>query len=228
MDLQKGRTDLELLAAYVGPRFTTQGLLLKEKSGTKMEMTARSCAWHMLPRNDTSHSQIEVQAAREHKEFKDVFMQTILMKQEDSILAKLVTMCRKGNHLDFKVSMFEKSDLEQVGGQLGAAPSSKTGSHLLLLGHEMTMKSDSEFKVEKTWQSLGGSEEASVDLESKMQGQPAEMSTLQEACTEDATTMCAKYFSKDVHPEAFLNCVFDTCRGGDEADAATGAELLSA
>lgn len=225
---KKGQTDLELLAAYGKPRFTTQGLLLKEKSGKTMEMTARDCAWHTL-RGNTSPTQFEVQRARKHKEFKDVFLQTIIMKQEHGKIAKLVTKCRKGNHLDFKVNMFEKSELVHVGGQLGAAPGSiKTGNQLVLLGQDMSMKADSEFKVDKTWQSLGGSEEAGVELESKMSAEPAEISLLGEPCTEEATTICAKHFPKDVHSEVFLNCIFDTCRGGDEADAATAAELMSA
>eukprot|EP00435_Cladocopium_sp_Y103_P051062 s1225_g15.t1 len=208
--------------------FTTQGLLLKEKSGKTMEMTARDCAWHTL-RGNTSPTQFEVQRARKHKEFKDVFLQTIIMKQEHGKIAKLVTKCRKGNHLDFKVNMFEKSELVHVGGQLGAAPGSiKTGNQLVLLGQDMSMKADSEFKVDKTWQSLGGSEEAGVELESKMSAEPAEISLLGEPCTEEATTICAKHFPKDVHSEVFLNCIFDTCRGGDEADAATAAELMSA
>lgn len=225
---KKGQADLELLAAYGGPRFTTQALLLKEMSGKTMEMTAKDCAWHTLRGNDTSPIQFKAKGARKHKKFKDVFMQTIIMKQEHRKIAKLVSNCRIGKHMDFKVNMFRKTELAHVGGQLGAAPGSiKTGNHLLLLDQDMSMKADSEFKVEETWQSLGGSEEASVDLESKMQGKPTELSLLQGPCSEEATTMCAKHFP-NVHSEVFLNCVFDTCHGGDEADAATAAELMSA
>jgi len=129
-------------------RFTTQALLLKETSGKTMEMTVKDCAWHTLRGNDTSPIQFKAKGARKHKEFKDVFMQTITMKQEHRKIAKLVSNCRIGKHMDFKVNMFRKSELAHVGGQLGTAPGSiKTGNHLLRLDQDMSMKADSEFKV---------------------------------------------------------------------------------
>ncbi|CAL1132108.1 unnamed protein product [Cladocopium goreaui] len=201
---KKGQADLELLAAYGGPRFTTQALLLKETSGKTMEMTVKDCAWHTLRGNDTSPIQFKAKGARKHKEFKDVFMQTITMKQEHRKIAKLVSNCRIGKHMDFKVNMFRKSELAHVGGQLGTAPGSiKTGNHLLRLDQDMSMKADSEFKVEETWQSLGGSEEASVDLESKMQGKPTELSV-------GHHHVC----------QAFPECPF---RGGDRPTMARGS-----
>eukprot|EP00913_Durusdinium_trenchii_P018314 g17205.t1 len=92
----------------------------------------------------------------------------------DGLVARLYTQCIPGDHLDYKVIMFDKKDIDIVGGELGVTADSTqkeinpiTGqSHLLSSRlRSMHMRADSEFQVEKSWADLGGTKAGSSYLE---------------------------------------------------------------
>lgn len=93
------------------------------------------------------------------------------------------------------------------------------------------MQKDTEFQVLGTWASLGGSEVAEEFLKSKQQLGTVLVST--ETCTEaaeqEAETICAKHLPQDDHhAEVFIDCIYDVCHGGGEADAMSAAAFISA
>eukprot|EP00913_Durusdinium_trenchii_P028605 g26828.t1 len=96
------------------------------------------------------------------------FMNT---KQGARKVALLSVICRPGRHLDFKMKMFHKSDMDFAGGELGQhisveGPANHTNhSKVLFLSHSkkrfVQMRTDSEFQTPTGWQDLGGSQNAS-------------------------------------------------------------------
>ena len=64
-------------------------------------------------------------------------------------LAKLVTHCKPHGHLDFKIIMFDQSDMDYVGGELGAAPQADAKDYysFVSLKPRMKMKADTQFKA---------------------------------------------------------------------------------
>ena len=63
-------------------------------------------------------------------------------------IGKLVVHCRPQNHLDFKITMFQKSDINHVGGELGVAPDGNNNYHFLFSKQGMMrMRADQEFKA---------------------------------------------------------------------------------
>ena len=122
----KDSVDWQLLACYSGPRFNTQGLLLLDKhTGNTMEMTAEDCVWRAKTAKSQWHDVEEAEllsadgANFEVKEAgKDVedFLKkesTIMLKMASEHgprqVARLMAHCKPGDHMDFKVSMFEKN-----------------------------------------------------------------------------------------------------------------------
>ena len=249
----KAPVDWRLLAAYSGveSRFTTQSLLLLEKqSGLTLQMTAEDCGWQMKTENGwrevqpqlLSHgaANLEVQEARKHTQ-DPLMLESVLVLQMQQPgvgsvnVARLLTHCGPKKHLNFKVKMYATKDLNYVGGELGGAPRSPHNQHhLSFLSaklNSMIMQKDTEFQVLGTWDSLGGSEAAEEFLKSKQQLGTALLST--ETCTEaaeqEAETICAKHLPQDDHhAEVFIDCIYDVCHGGGEADALSAAAFISA
>ena len=71
------------------------------------------------------------------------------MKDEDRTknVAKLVTHCKPGGHLDFMLNMYDQDDLDHVGGELGASKFHTEKQVFLLSSHRINMKTDSEFEA---------------------------------------------------------------------------------
>lgn len=250
----KDPVDWHLLAAYSGARsrFTTQSLLLLEKqSGQTLEMTAEDCVWQTKTENGWRKVQPElllqgaasVDVQEVDKDTRDPLnlesVMVLQMSPEKSgvrKVARLLTHCSPKKYLNFKVKMFERKDLDYVGGELGSAP--RNQSHLSLLSAKlssMVMQADTEFQV-GSWVSLGGSEAAADFLKLKQETQTALLSTeteTTETCTEakekEAEQICAKHLPKDDdHAEVFIDCVYDVCHGGGEDDALSAAAFISA
>ena len=117
----------QLLAAYAGNRFATQGLLLLDPhSGQSMEITSEDCSWPVKEKKSLwRKAQVELLAAEDgttslqvkklHEKLGEtkVLRSAILLRMESGSdmkdIAKLVVHCRPQNHLDFKMTMFQKS-----------------------------------------------------------------------------------------------------------------------
>ena len=77
---------------------------------------------------------------------------------------------------------------------------------------------------------LGGSPAGAAYLEKNHQTGTSFLQSqgCSDAQKEDARAMCSKYFQETTHPEIFADCVFDTCRGGDESFAQSAAAFFFA
>jgi hypothetical protein len=155
----------QLLAAYAGKRFVTQGLLLLDPhSGQSMEITAEDCSWRVKEKSQWRKAQVELLSAEDgttslqvkklHEKLGETKMlrSAILLQMESGShmkkIAKLVVHCRPQNHLDFKMTMFQKSDMDHVGGELGVAPDANHSYHFLFSKQGMMqMRADQEFKA---------------------------------------------------------------------------------
>ncbi|CAK9096367.1 unnamed protein product [Durusdinium trenchii] len=132
--------------------------------------------------------------------------------------------------------MFEKNDMDHVGGELGAVPDANKSLHLSFLSAKlgsMVTKMDTEFEVPGTWLMLGGSEAAAAYLTSKTVDEGIGASLLSTSCSDvqeqEAEKICAKHLQKEGHhAEIFTDCVFDVCHGGGEQDAQSAAAFISA
>jgi hypothetical protein len=72
----------------------------------------------------------------------------ILLKLMDRKSANLVVHCRPNDHLDFKMAMYQKSDIKHVGGEVGVAPDANHNYHFLFSKKNMMqMRADQEFKA---------------------------------------------------------------------------------
>jgi len=158
----------QLLAAYAGDHFTTQGLLLLDRSGQSMEITAEDCSWHVKEKKSPwRKAQVELlsadgttslQVKKLHEKLGETKMlrSAILLKMMESgsdmkKIANLVVHCRPNDHLDFKIVMFQKSDINHVGGELGVAPDANHSYHFLFSKQGMMrMRADQEFKAGMT------------------------------------------------------------------------------
>lgn len=232
----------QLLASYSGARFTTAGLLLIDHTHSVMELTAKDCQWRGRQSGGEWHNAtvgvdgedrpayVEVIALNRtikgHLHIESVMK--LKMKEEDQTnsVAELVTHCKPGERLDFKVRMYDQDDLDHVGGELGAPKHRAEKQVSFLSSKHINMKTDSEFEVPMAWLTLGGSEEADSYLKTRMQAGAEVGVSLLQSCSE-AERICAKHLVDLEESEAFADCVFDVCNGGNEADAEAAAEMLA-
>ena len=164
----------QLLAAYAGHRFTTQGLLLLDPhSGQSMEITAEDCSWRIKEKQTPwRKAQVELlsaedgttslQVKRLHEKLGEtkILRSAILLQMGSGSdmknISTLVVHCRPKHHLDFKISMFQKSDIDHVGGELGVAPDVDHNYHFLFSKQGMMrMRADQEFKAGMTQRHFG-------------------------------------------------------------------------
>ncbi|CAK9010346.1 unnamed protein product [Durusdinium trenchii] len=236
----KAQVEWQLFACYAGSQFTTQGLLLLDKhSGVTIEMTAKDCTW----RTKENSGWRRVHQERLSKgdsvtslDFKEQPNRTEIhlnikseTEKDERKVARVIAHCRPEDHLDFKLVMSEKSDIDHVGGELGSAPPQNPSFVSSSPQTMMETKTDAEFEVHDSWASLGGSESADAYLTKQ---RPLGPSLVSKACTksqeEDAEKICAKHLQKEGDPWVFADCVFDVCHGGGEVDAMRAAALLEA
>lgn len=245
----KGSVDMQLLASYSGSGFTTQGLLLLEKnSGRTMELTAQDCAWQQKARGSswrqlaqtellsTDGANFDVkEAGKNTNNFLNMESEVMLNVQSEHgprKVARLLVHCKPDDHMDFKISMFNKNDMEHAGGEIGATPDEKE-SYLSFFSSKLSVrvKTDDNFQAHGSWVTLGGSKAAETYLNSKMQPTASLLSmTCTEVAEREAETICGKHLQKDGnHPEIFADCVFDICRGaGGEEVAQSAAAFIAA
>ena len=164
----------QLLAAYAGHRFTTQGLLLLDPhSGQSMEITAEDCSWRVKEKQTPwRKAQVELlsaedgttslQVKRLHEKLGEtkILRSAILLQMGSGSdmknISTLVVHCRPKHHLDFKMSMFQKSDIDHVGGELGVAPDVDHNYHFLFSKQGMMrMRADQEFQAGMTQRHFG-------------------------------------------------------------------------
>ena len=164
----------QLLAAYAGHRFTTQGLLLLDPhSGQSIEITAEDCSWRVKEKQTPwRKAQVELlsaedgttslQVKRLHEKLGEtkILRSAILLQMglgsDMKNISTLVVHCRPKHHLDFKISMFQKSDIDHVGGELGVAPDVDHNYHFLFSKQGMMrMRADQEFKAGMTQRHFG-------------------------------------------------------------------------
>lgn len=240
----KAPVEWQLYAHYAGSTFTTQGLLLLDKSlGRRMEMTAEDCQW----RSQEGGKWHAVKSGAQELSWK---VQTTNLTSPDLVVmgseinlsmevpqgqhkvARLLSHCTPGDHLDFKLTMFKKEDIDYVNGELGVDPQVwNTSSLFYSKSSQMQMRSDLEFEASASWSSLGGSAAAAEYLKKKQQEQAEASLVLRKDCTESeiraATKTCAKYLKNILNQDVFADCVFDVCHGGGEAEAKRAALLFS-
>jgi len=237
----------QLLAAYGGDRFVTQGLVLVDRhSEQSMEITAEDCSWRVKDKTSPwRKAEVEVLSAEDgttslqvkklhEKSGGTKMLRSAIMLQMESgsgmnNIGELAVHCRPGNRLDFKMTMFQKSDIDHVGGELGVAPNADHSYHFLFSKKDMVhMRADQEFKAAGSWVTLGGSPAGAAYVEKKHQAGAslAQWQGCSDAQEEDARTTCSKHIQEMTQPEIFSDCVFDMCRGGDESFAESVAEFF--
>jgi len=246
---QTGGFEAKLFASYAGPRFTTQALALKtagsKESKEMLEITAHDCQWRArssdsdtwLEAESKDFSQSNLEVPPPTKGQGRLYMRaSIVLKNPldpDHKLAKVMTRCKPGDHIDFRVEMFHKDDLQYVGGQLGEAPADQKTA--MLSSGRTRFKTDAKYEAGE-WLSLGGSGEAAHFLKAKTKDAPRHPSLLSTApsCSKSETDMargiCQKHFGpkETLEVELFADCIFDVCSGGGEEAAASIADLLMA
>ena len=132
-----------------------------------MELTAKDCQWRgRQPGGEWHNATVGVNG--EDGEDRPAYVEVIdlnrtikghlhigsvmklKMKEEDQTksVAELVTHCKPGERLDFKVRMYDQDDLDHVGGELGA-PKHRAEKQVSFLSskHMANMKTDSEFEA---------------------------------------------------------------------------------
>lgn len=264
--LQEAPILWQVFARYAGKKFLTHALLLQDRSNHSsrqaLELTSDSCKWRQ--KKSPEHAWQEAKSGSLFVLYDNAFMSgfeiTELHKQYgtrpkfgSSVMLKMNTkqgarkvallsvICRPGRHLDFKMKMFHKSDMDFAGGELGQhisveGPANHTNhSKVLFLSHSkkrfVQMRTDSEFQTPTGWQDLGGSQNASDYLRSMDQ---ASLLSVPEDhhdhhdCSEEeeqeASKICGKHMAES--SEVFADCVFDVCHGGGEEAAEDAAEFI--
>ena len=136
-----------------------------------MEITTEDCTWRVKEKSSWRKAQLELLTAEDgstsfqvkklHEKLVEakVLRSAILLKMMESgsdmkNIAKLVVHCRPSHHLDFKVAMFQKSDIKHVGGELGVAPDANHDYHSFSKQGMMQRRADHGFKAGVTQRHL--------------------------------------------------------------------------
>eukprot|EP00438_Fugacium_kawagutii_P005850 Skav231080 [mRNA] locus=scaffold524:406035:422683:- [translate_table: standard] len=243
------------------PRHTsyTKGLVLVDSSGGErkrvLELTSNDCIWRTKKNGGASWSTVDepqllsfpdangdemtafkMQSPR--KNSGNMMSVGLLMKVDGSFkdIADLHVTCKPGHHINTKIAMTSKEDINLVQGQLGPRGHTEAGENRLSLlqGMHQRMRSDSEFETSQSWTDLGGSEAAAFYLK----GVDKEGLALYSICSEQektaATAICKQYLGevsasdKESFQNHFESCVFDVCHGGGEDAAQLAAEIMQA
>ncbi|CAK8994989.1 unnamed protein product [Durusdinium trenchii] len=241
----------KLYARYGGSFFSTKGLLLVDVNRSlALELTSEDCAWRqrigqdgewhkvkpVLLTSEDNATSFNVSDVRQLSG-DDLLGATIILNMNSKHglqpVARLVSHCKPGDHMDFKLNMFQKSDISFVGGELGvgheAMSTGGTGEVHFLSSKLKTMqlRTDTEFEAKRTWLELGGSDRATSYFGTF--GASASLATTM--CTaaeeEKAGKICAKHLPGS-DSEVLADCIFDVCHGGGELAAVSAGLLISA
>ena len=84
------------------------------------------------------------------------------------------------------------------------------------------------FEAVGSWVTLGGSPAGASYLERKHQAGASFVGTqsCDDAQEESARASCRKHVEEALHPQVFLDCIFDICHGGDESFADAAAAFV--
>ena len=161
----------KLYARYGGSFFSTKGLLLVDVNRSlALELTSEDCAWRqrigqdgewhkvkpVLLTSEDNATSFNVSDVRKLSG-DDLLGATIILNMNSKHglqpVARLVSHCKPGDHMDFKLNMFQKSDISFVGGELGvgheAMSTGGTGEVHFLSSKLKTMqlRTDTEFEA---------------------------------------------------------------------------------
>eukprot|EP00913_Durusdinium_trenchii_P029581 g27725.t1 len=147
-------------------------------------------------------------------------------------VARLYTQCTPDDHLDFKMAMYEKEDIDVVGGELGVHSEEVQSAALLSTNTRMMhVRTDDQYQVKQPWVELGGTKSGASYLESETDHASSLVALAMPPCTEAqeeaAASICAKHLPKDASSESevFADCIFDVCHGGGENAEQTETEM---
>eukprot|EP00438_Fugacium_kawagutii_P002303 Skav226062 [mRNA] locus=scaffold211:406109:407468:- [translate_table: standard] len=244
--------DWHVYIRCTGPRFFTKGLLLVDKSGGSirqvLEITAQDCEWRARKPTDGQWTKVkkELISVWDGKDYVTGFNVTkdgakghnhvrlnLNTKNGKNDIAILSLSCRPQYGINLQMMMNSREDSPRfVDGEV------KLGRKKLSTLQAPWATSDSEFAVHKSWQDLGGSEEAMTYLETPLEKGPRDTvpypfaASLLETCTTQqeaqAKETCAKHLEHGSGHDAviFENCVYDLCHGASEVAAELAAELV--
>eukprot|EP00438_Fugacium_kawagutii_P009998 Skav223125 [mRNA] locus=scaffold470:32210:33745:+ [translate_table: standard] len=257
--------DFQLYAHYSGHASYTKGLMLVDNSGGAwkrvLEITSQDCKWRtkagdsswstvdepqMLSLPDANGDEMTAFKMEQSQNGETMMYVKLLMKIVDGSfkdVGNLYVTCKPGRHINTKIAMASKEDIDLVQGQLGTHGHTEAGEDHssqeanLLEGMHQRMRSDSEFETTKSWTDLGGSETAASYLNEADAEGPSLFHTCSEQEKIAAKATCNKYLGEarpsdnlellnfDNHVES---CVFDVCHGGGEVAAQLAAEIIQA
>eukprot|EP00438_Fugacium_kawagutii_P004980 Skav215277 [mRNA] locus=scaffold2522:16381:17091:- [translate_table: standard] len=223
-----------------------------------LELTSNDCIWRTKKNGGASWSTVDepqllslpdadgdemtafkMQSPR--KNSGNMMSVRLLMKADESFkdIADLYVTCKPGHHINTKIAMTSKEDINLVQGQLGPRGHTEAGENRingvsLLQGMHQRLRSDSEFETSESWTNLGGSEAAAFYLN----GVDTEGLALYSICSEQeksaASAICKQYLGevsasdKESFQNHFESCVYDVCHGGGEDAAQLAAEIMQA
>ena len=102
--------------------------------------------WSLATHQSSESSQVRVQPTRKDHSFLSMKTGVLLYNQNQRKVAKLMTHCAPNHHLDYKLIMMDKANLDFVGGELGTSPEHIKGV-ALLSNLRVSKKADEEFKA---------------------------------------------------------------------------------
>ncbi|CAK8993093.1 unnamed protein product [Durusdinium trenchii] len=256
--LKNAKVDFQLLAKYGGPKFETRGLLLLDKTADSLktlELTSKDCVWRVREGEDEwRDAKAELLSSEDHVTSVNIsephktdgnnpqVVSELYLKMTDRVgmpsgrkVARLYTQCTPDDHLDFKMAMYEKEDIDVVGGELGVHSEEVQSAALLSTNTRMMhVRTDDQYQVKQPWVELGGTKSGASYLESETDHASSLVALAMPPCTEAqeeaAASICAKHLPKDASSESevFADCIFDVCHGGGEKSAQLAAALIKA
>eukprot|EP00438_Fugacium_kawagutii_P011566 Skav235020 [mRNA] locus=scaffold276:350040:351808:+ [translate_table: standard] len=244
-DVKKVPVDWHVYAHYSGSQSFTKALLLVDNSGGSMkqalELTSQDCEWRarspagkwtQVSHESSSGAYASTEflvskksGANGHNHVR-LSLETQKGKTEVAVLS---LSCRPHHSINLHLVMRNRraglADNRFVDGELQTGR--RDFSKLAML--QSSTSQDSEFAVQDSWQTLGGSEEAALYLET----QTAPMSLLSTPCTGEAEMAAKETCSKHLGQandsngmdQSLQDCIFDLCHGADETVAELAAEL---
>eukprot|EP00438_Fugacium_kawagutii_P002961 Skav204134 [mRNA] locus=scaffold4181:14256:14969:- [translate_table: standard] len=224
-----------------------------------LELTSNDCTWRtktngsaswitldgpqLLSFPDANGDEMTAFKIQSPKNSGNMMSVGLLMKVDGIFkdIGDLYVTCKPGRHINTKIAMTSKEDINLVQGQLGPHGHTEAGEDrihqaTLLQGMHQRVRSDSEFEISESWTDLGGSEAAAFYSKGADTEGPALYSICSEQEKAAATAMCKQYLGEaSAGDKDFLSfenhlesCVFDVCHGGGEDAARLAAEIIQA
>ena len=169
--LKNAKVDFQLLAKYGGPKFETRGLLLLDKTADSLktlELTSKDCVWRVREGEDEwRDAKAELLSSEDHVTSVNIsephktdgnnpqVVSELYLKMTDRVgmpsgrkVARLYTQCTPDDHLDFKMAMYEKEDIDVVGGELGVHSEEVQSAALLSTNTRMMhVRTDDQYQA---------------------------------------------------------------------------------